>query len=393
MAPFARGKEKIQYIYVPTGPGSKQLSTGTSNVVLARRLDAMCKALANDKEWELLRALVTKPQRLTIDRLWDAYRKKALDVVRAELNAVRLQDYLARWTDDAKAKAPATWADQVKHVELLLAKVTYAHELKPGRIRDLLNQETGGGGTKRHKLYAWSAFCRYLVVHDVLDSNPCADRDKVPRPPKATKRTVWRTADVDQAIIARTSGDARIALVICAASGADRSTVSRMHVRDLQLLAVGTAPNKAKGIEHRVDLPGTKTAGRNRKGVRLEPWAAPILREWIKGKLPSAPLIGPIAGRTIGMAWHDAAEKEGQEGYWLRDTRHSYGVRALLAGYPLWEISKWLGHASEALTAEIYLQFDYEVARLVRQGTMGDSAAHTTPDTTAPSKADARKEA
>lgn len=393
MTPFARGKAGIQYIYVPTGPGSKQLSTGTTSLVLARRLDAMCKALADEKQWELLRALVIKPQPLTIDRLWDAYRKKALDTLRAELSAVRLVDFLDGWTADAKAKAPATWGDQRKHVDLLLAKVTYAHELKPGRIRDLLNQETGGGGTKRHKLYAWSAFCRYLVVHDVLDSNPCADRDKVPRPPKANKRTVWRTADVDQAIIARTSGDVRIALVLCAASGADRSTVARMHVRDLHLLAVGAKPDKAKGLEHRVDLPGTKTAGRNRKGVRLEPWAAPILREWCKGKLPSVPLIGPVGPRTITMAWHDAAEAEGHAGYWLRDTRHSYGIRALMDGYPLWEISKWLGHASEALTAEIYLQFDYEVARLIRQGTAGDSAAHTTPDTTAASGSDARKEA
>ena len=48
-------------------------------------------------------------------------RAKALPV--AELSAVRLVDFLDGWTADAKAKAPATWGDQRKHVDLLLAKV------------------------------------------------------------------------------------------------------------------------------------------------------------------------------------------------------------------------------------------------------------------------------
>lgn len=376
MAPFRRGKAGIQWIYIQTGPGSKQISTGTTDARLARQIDAMCKQLADDKQFELLRALVSKPRKLTVDRLWDAYRKKALDTLREELTAVRLDSYKAGFTADAKAKAPVTWAEQVAHVDWLLERVAYAHDLRPAKIRDLLNQVGGSGGTKRHKLYSWSAFCRYLVAHEVLAANPCADRDLVPRPPKAKKRTEWRTADVDQAICNRLAGDVRIIAVVCAASSADRSTVPHMRVKDVHLLMPGVAVDQAKRVEHRVDLPGTKTAGRNRKGVRLEPWAAPILRAWIKGKLPNAPLVAPVGLQTITNQWRAAAKAEGHDGYWLRDTRHSYGCRAILAGYPLWEVSKWLGHGSQALTAEIYTQFDYEVARNVL------AAADTTPDAT-----------
>lgn len=386
MAPFRRGKSGIQWIYIQTGPGSKQISTGTTDARLARQIDAMCKQLADEKQFELLRALVAKSKKLTIDQLLDAYRKKALDTLRAQLAAVTLADYKAGFTADAKAKAPVTWAEQVAAVTWLLERVKYAHELKPARIRDLLNQVGGTGGTKRHKLYAWSAFCRYLVAHEVLPANPCADRDLVPRPPKAKKRTEWRTADVDQAICDRLTGDTRIIAVVCAASSADRSTVQHLLVKHVHLLKPGVAPDKDKGIEHRLDLPGTKTSTRARKGVRLEPWAVPILREWIKGKLPNAPLVAPVGLQSITNAWRDAAKAEGHEGYWLRDTRHSYGCRAILAGYPLWEVSKWLGHANQAITADIYTQFDYDVARQVV------AASHTTPDTTRPENLTPAKE-
>lgn len=385
MAPFRRGKSGIQWIYIQLGPGSKQISTGTTDARLARQIDAMCKHLADDKQFGLLRALVERPKKLTIDRLWDAYRKKALDTVLAELTAVRLADFKAGFTADAKAKAPVTWAEQVAAVTWLLDRVRFAHELRPGRIRDLLNLVGGSGGTKRHKLYAWSAFCRYLVAHDVLPANPCADRDLVPRPPKAKKRTVWHEEKVDRAICDRLSGTSRIWAVVCAASGADRSTVPRLRVRDLQLLKVGVSPDPAKGIEHRIDLPGTKTETRDRKGVRLEPWAVPILREWCKDKMPNAKLIDGPGVRAMTIAWTKAAEAEGHAGYWLRDLRHSYGCRAILAGYPLWEVSKWLGHANEAITAEIYVNFDYEVARRIRD--------RTTPDTTRAGKSTPAKEA
>lgn len=366
MAPFARGKAGYQWIRLQLSPGTKQISTGTTDVKLARRIDRMCKELADDKRWELLRAVASG--RLSIDTLWAAYQVRGLERIEAELKAVQLADYLDGWRADAQRKAPAAWKEQERHVQLLLDALTYAHECKPGRLRDLLNAQSGGEGTRRHKLYAWSSFCRYLVAHDVLDANPCADKEKIPRPGKAKKRTVWRDEAVDRAIVDRTSGDVRIALVLCAASGADRATPLAMKVRDVKLLAPGVVPDATALREHRVDLPGSKTEGRDRKGIRLEPWAAPILRDWIKGKLPDAPLVTGVSTDMLTRHWQVAAAAERQQGYWLRDTRHSYGVRAFLAGYPLWEISKWLGHASVAMTAEIYLQFDYDVAQAVRRG-------------------------
>lgn len=52
--------------------------------------------------------------------------------------------------------------------------------------------------------------------------------------------------------------------------------------------------------------------------------------------------------------------------------------KAFLAGYPLWEITQWMGHGDASTTAEIYLSMSYEVARLVRAS--GFKATALKPD-------------
>ncbi len=369
MSPFPRGPKGIQWIRIQLGPGVRQISTGTTDAKLAGRIDRMCKELADRKQFDLLRGLVNVPRRLTIDQLWEAYQRNALDALRERLRAARLADYRDGFVLDLQSTAPRTWQEAEKHIDWLLARAELSTDLTPGRIRDLLNQTTGGGGTKRHKLYTWSAFCRYLVAHGVLPANPCADRDLVPRPPKAKKRKIWHTADVDLDIINRMSDRKRIAAVLCSAAGADRSTTLVVRVKHVHLLPVGTEPDPSKGLEHRIDLLGTKADPRERMGVRLEPWAAPILREWMKGKTKETLLVENIGPRMITVAWRKAADEAGYPNYWLRDTRHSYGARAILAGYPLWLVSDWLGHSNEHTTADIYTNMGHALARAIHDGT------------------------
>lgn len=384
MAPFRRAGGYFA-LYVPTGPGYKQISTGTTDPRMARRIEAMLQQLKNQKDFELLRALVTKPKRLHLDTLWMAYQNNQLEELRARLRAAVLAEFLPGWKRDAQQNAPAAWADQVRQVTRLLGNMgptlpalQHTHELTPGTIRDRLNALGVSPGTARHYLYALSSFCSYLVAHKVMATNPCRDADAVPRPKKSGKRTVWKPVEVDQDLVARASGVDRIAFALCAATGADRASTLAIQVKHLRLLPVGIQPDPAKSLEHRIDIPGTKTDGRDRKGVRIEPWAVPLLREAIAGRGAEEYLVTGCTADTLSRHWKLVATAAGHADYWLRDTRHSYGVRAILAGYPLWEVSKWLGHANEAITAGIYCQFDYEVARLVLAGTI-TPAAKTKP--------------
>ncbi len=366
MTPFPKGKGRIQQIYIPQSRGlAVQRSTGTTDHALAKRMERAIQVLADKKRWVFLRAI--KNNRLSVEVVYEAVVSKTLKALAAELKAVTWDgEYFESWLAHQKTVAPKSWPDQERQVRRMLEDVTYAHEVTPGVVRDKLATLGVSDGTKRHYLYSLSSYCNHLIAHNVVKHNPCGSKVHVPRPKKARKRTVWRTADVDQAIINRLSGDVRIAAVICAASGADRSTPLLMKVRDIKLLPVGEQPDNDRGREHRVDLPGTKTEQRMAKGIRLEPWAAPILREWIKGKHPDTPLITYAQPDTISENWTRAAKEERQEGYMLRDTRHSYGCRAFLAGYSLWEVSKWLRHKNPYITADVYLAMDYEVAQAVR---------------------------
>ncbi len=388
MTPFPKGKGKVMQVYVPLRAGFVQRSTGTTNAALARRIERCVRDLHDQgTAFDLLEAV--KDRRVTLLALYEAYAANKLGALRAQLDAKRLADYLPGWLAVAKQTAPAAWPDQQRQVKKLLGlmgptlpALTTVSELTAGAVRDRLAALSSSPGTRRHYLYALSSFCTHLVAHGVLAVNPCLDRSLVPRPGKSGKRTVWHEEATDRAIVDRiTDPDIRIVAVLCAAAGADRSTPLAMHVRDLHLLPEGTAPDPEQGLEHRVDLPGSKTEGRDRKGVRLEPWAVPILRAWIKGKLPAAPLVDPaLKEDRVTRHWAAACEAAGIRGYWLRDTRHSYGVRAFLAGFPLWEISKWLGHADPSITAGIYLAFDYEVVRRIREGTAtGTATADSAP--------------
>lgn len=387
MTPFPKGKGKIQQVYVPGRAGFVQRSTGTPSMALAKKMERMVEVLRADRAFDLLEAVIART--LTLGVLYDHYTGRTLDQLRAQLSARKLADYLPGWLTVQQKTAPAAWRDQERQVTKLLGAMgphlpalTTVEQLTPGAVRERLAALTTSDGTRRHYLYALSGFCTHLKAHGALAANPCDDHDLVPRPAKAQKRTVWKDEATDRAICDREGHpDIRIVFVLCAAAGADRATPLDMKVKDVHLLPEGTAPDQRAGREHRVDLPGSKTDYRGRKGVRLEPWAAPVLRAWIAGKHPEAWLIDQaVKPDRVTRHWQVACAAARVKGYWLRDTRHSYGVRAILAGYPLWEVSKWLGHGSTAITADVYLQFDYAVVRAIREGT-------TTGTTTAPADA------
>jgi hypothetical protein len=58
----------------------------------------------------------------------------------------------------------------------------------------------------------------------------------------------------------------------------------------------------------------------------------------MRGMTPETRLVTNFGLRMISVAWRRAADEAGYLNYWLRDTRHSYGVRAILAGFALWEV-------------------------------------------------------
>jgi len=82
--------------------------------------------------------------------------------------------------------------------------------------------------------------------------------------------------------------------------------------------------------EHRINIPGTKTQYRQRRGVRVEPWAVARLRDAIQGKKPTDCVVSGVSAGMMSDRWELTHNAAGYPNYWLRDLRHSYAVRALL---------------------------------------------------------------
>jgi integrase len=364
-APFLRGKTYV--LYVPTTKGLLQKSTGTKSREMAKKIAAFVDTLRDEGKFDLLDEVGAG--RITLRNLYNLKVEGKIDERRHELRSPPVESFIESWikVQSSNGLSPASAKLYVQRMRRLLPAGTFAHQLTPGNVVKWLAEIPGTPGTRRQYLNELSSLCVFLVGQEVLADNPVARRDLVKRPKKNASRTRWEREDVDRGITDRLSGAMRIAALVCVGTGADRSTVWHMTVGDFALLPEGVQPDPARELEHRVNLPGSKTVGRNRKGIRIEPWIVPALRTWIAGKESTTPLVDGVKPATLSDQWKAAAKAEGKAGYTLKDARHSYGCRALLAGYSLWEVSKWLGHQSIATTADVYLKFDYEVARLVRR--------------------------
>jgi integrase len=359
---FLRGKTFS--VYVTGTAGRVQRSTGTSDKALATKMERMLEGLADKRDFKLLEAV--RDNRLSLGKLWDAYSSGALDALRDRLSSVSIKSLWAGWTADAKQRAPKSWDQQLRQAEWMLQGLESVVDMTPGALRNRLNLLHLAEGTRRHYLYSTASFCNYAVAMGAIPVSPVSDKAKIRRPAKANKRQQWKAVEVDKEILSHVSGALRLALTICAATGADRSSVLKIKVSDVRLLDEGVETDPVNEVEHRINIPGTKNQYRNRSGVRVEPWAVSLLRDAIVNKKPNEFVVVGVSADMMTRGWKRAVETAGYSDYWLRDTRHSYAVRALFSGYPLWQVSEWLGHASAAMTAEIYLKFDPTTARMVR---------------------------
>ncbi|HEV2083445.1 MAG TPA: hypothetical protein VGR09_00060, partial [Gemmatimonadales bacterium] len=122
--------------------------------------------------------------------------------------------------------------------------------------------------------------------------------------------------------------------------------------------------------------PGTKTYCRERT-VRVAEWAWPFVEGALTGKLPDA-LLFPGMKRNAASWQHRRVTKLlGLPGLQLRDSRHSWAVRAAKAGTPAEIIARQLGHVDASMVLRIYGRFmpsQHDRDRWERIATLQDEA-------------------
>jgi integrase len=346
VTPFRRGA--YWSLYVPRRSGGVvQRATGTSDKRLADRMGRMIDTLADQRRWDVLEAIDAK--RVTVAQAWDAYCLNALDALMADVSAVDLADLVEPWLASL-TRAPRTLAAYRGKITALIGDALPAATVTEGWVVDTIAALPYSGTTRGMYFAVLTLFLDYAVAHRALPANPCRNRALVKRPKPNPPRMVWKAAADDLRLVNAAPEPLRSYFSLVHGTGAERDAALAMRRRDIDLTA-GT-----------VHIPGTKRGSRDRRGVPIDAWALPIVAAHCRGLLPDAPLF-PGLRRTVVNGAHKAArEAVNLTGYELRDARHSFAVRHLLAGVPLWKVSKWLGHRTVKTTAEVYTRFELDAA-------------------------------
>jgi integrase len=346
VSPFKRGA--FWSLYVPRRSGGVvQRATGTTDKKLADRMGRMIETLADQRRWDVLDAIDAK--RVTVPEVWDAYAMNGLDTLMARASAVNLAHLVEPWLASLH-HTPGTIAGYRTKIEALIPASLLAADVTEGWIVDRITAIPFTGTTKGLYLAVLTLFLDYAVAHRAMPTNPARNKALVKRPRPNPARRVWKSAADDLRLVNAAPEPFRSYFALVHATGAERDAALRMRRRDVDLTA------------WTVHIPGTKRATRDRRGVPVDSWARPLVSALCAGKLPDALLFPGMRRTVLNYAHRDAREAVGLDGYFLRDARHSFAVRHLLAGVPLWKVSKWLGHNNVKTTAEVYTRFELDEA-------------------------------
>ncbi len=365
MSPFRRGK--YWSLYVPRRSGGVvQRACGTMDRKIAEQMGRMVDLLQDQRQWDVLDALDAKT--VTVPQVWDAYRMNRLAALVADANTPTLGPLRDAWLASLRNQ-PRTIVGYTQKITRMVPDDMKASGFTAGWCVDTLANLGVSDGTARQYLHVLSLFGDYLEGHHIIEHNPVRKRGLVRRPKNNAKRTVWHTVEVDTALCYAAPSPFREYFALVHSTGAERDAALVMRRRDIDTDA------------WTCHIPGTKTKTRDRKGVPIEPWAQPFLRALLRTTLPDALLFPDLTRGTVQTAHMSARKAIHRPEYQLRDARHSYAVRAILRGAPLWKVSKWLGHSNQAITAAVYTQFDLDDA-LVALDESADLNRYTTSHAT-----------
>lgn len=346
---FRRTGGKSLYFQARTETGYKQLSTGTPNRTLANKIAGMWDALAVDhRAWDLLTPVLAGQR--SLGRLYDLWAETRGQVaeMRRRLNDVDLEPLVADWVP-VHARSVKN-ADSTAHALARLRKLLPAGQprlastVTPAWLSGRLADYEGKRNTIRAVHSAWSVFFDYCTtVRGLFDVNPMA---RVPRPALETPPIQFYDLDVVERIVAAQPDAPRRAVMALAYGGAlDVST------------SLGLTRSLFDPGAHEVRAAGTKAASRDRV-CRLEDWAWPVVWEYVRDLLPTAPLF-PTLNRWTVSDWHrETVEALGlTPALPLRNARHHWAVMNLRAGVPVAVVQHQLGHGTAKLTLDTYGAF------------------------------------
>jgi integrase len=340
---FRRGNadaRRAWYMWLPLGAGVRW-STGTDDKKRAQQIERAMRDLVDRKDFQILHAI--RDGRLTIDEVFEAHRRRAIEELRRALDDSNLEPLVAGFLEVHGAKVKP---DTVAHYKFVLEKLMPAASLFPTSrfcVKELepwIARYPGKNGTRRKAHAALSVFAAYLVRQGVLTHNPMR-QFSAPRadPPRLNYLEVERMIVFTDAL----PEPYQTLSAVLHGTGIEIGTALELVAGDVDLLR--------KEIRAR----GTKTHSRDRT-VRVAEWAWPYVVARVAGLEQHERLFDTDRWR-VENRWKDACKTLKLENYTRHDARHSYAVRAIRAGTPAELVARQLGHADAVLVLKVYGRF------------------------------------
>lgn len=274
---------------------------------------------------------------------------------------LRVSELLKQWLEQGTAHlSPRTLYGYRRIVETHLAPALgdlRTADLRPRHLSDLWADEREEGfsaSTVRshyrvlHIALGW-ALRMELVTRNVADAA---------RPPQG------KAAEMQTISAARLLGLCDLAVdtplelwvLIAAGSGARRSEVEAVRVRDLDLKR--SQATIARTMEHTPGEPveprdGTKSLSRT---VPLPPFATERLKMWKAAELrqPGDYVCPRVKSHRFSPLWADLTKRAELPGFRFHDIRHSVATILLESGLPVKVVQEILGHTTPTTTMNVY---------------------------------------
>lgn len=337
---FRRGD--IYFAKVRTSSGKWiARTTGTRDKALAKSMGHMLDQLGlrGKQAWDLMDEVVNGS--LDLSRLYRAYSSNQLDRLREQLSDMDVSPLVEDWLTYLKPRLrPDTVEHYETHVRSLIPKDApfQRSELTFERLSGWLSRLDVSPGTRRKYHAAMSGFCKYLRSRGVLRENPVRDV-KAPAPSKPRDSVLEH---------------AEVVGLLDSMEEPYRTLSALMHGTGMEVSVALALTRKDIDVEHgEIRARGTKTKARDRV-VSVEPWALKYLRKHCRHMLPDARVFPGVNRWTASDKHREACKAAGIENYQLRDSRHTFAVRAIKAGASFEVVARQLGHADTAMVVRVY---------------------------------------
>lgn len=294
------------------------------------------------RAWEFL-SEVTEGS-LSLPELFDSYSRDSLDLLRDKLNDIDLEPYVELWLRVlASNRSPDTRDHYRLYARSLIpqGKRFPRSALTHERLVTWLASRPVGKSTKRKYHAALSSLCEHLKGVGVLQRNPMRE---VKAPPQGDARMRYLDQHDVERLVAALPRPYNVLSALLHASGIEVSVALGLKRRDFDT------------VRREVRAKGTKTKHRDRH-AKVAEWAWPMVERHIALLTPNAPAFPGINRWTASDKHREACVALDIEDYQLKDSRHTYAVRAIRAGAPFEVVAKQLGHANTTMAVKVYARF------------------------------------